>query len=211
MRALIRRGQKIIVYEYRRQVLKVPVFMNQPLNIILGAALSHQSGWYSTNEQWLDISNSDDWDQVFKGKILLKHVVAEHVFEHLTADQCKQSLKNVYDHLQKKGSLRIAVPDGNHPDLTYLKHVGINGIGADASDHKQLLTVEILKEMLAKVGFNAQHLEGYTEKGELVQKIIKPNHGVIFRSRSNLVSLNQQNGWDFTDANTSLIVDGLKK
>ena len=40
------------------------------------------------------------------------------------------------------GSLRIAVPDGNNPNKEYRDNCGINGFGADASDHKQFITFE---------------------------------------------------------------------
>ena len=59
----------------------------------------------------------------------------------------------IHKHLIKNGNLRIAVPDGNNPNSDYLKNVGINGIGADASDHKQLITYEFLKDFLEKRNF----------------------------------------------------------
>ena len=56
----------------------------------------------------------------------------------------KTAFKFIYEHLCKEGTLRIAVPDGNHPNETYRKNTGINGIGADASDHKQFLSYVII-------------------------------------------------------------------
>jgi predicted SAM-dependent methyltransferase len=211
MRTYLRNTQKTVVYSWRRYVLSIAVFLNRPVNIILGAALTNQGGWYSTNEQWLDITCIDDWNAVFKKKILIRHAVAEHVFEHLTVEECRRTLSFIYDHLQVSGTLRIAVPDGNHPDPIYIQNVGVNGIGADAEDHKQLLTFEKLSEMLNQAGFTVEHLEGYTAKGELVQRKADFIGGNIFRSRSNLLSSCLEDDWSFPDANTSLIVDGYKK
>jgi predicted SAM-dependent methyltransferase len=75
----------------------------------------YQQGWYSTNQQWLDITKRSDWDKVFQGKRLITNVVAEHVFEHLTYDECRQALANMSAHMVDRARIRIAVPDGYHP------------------------------------------------------------------------------------------------
>ena len=74
-----------------------------------------------------------------------------------------------------------------------------------------MLTFEKLSEMLNQAGFTVEHLEGYTAKGELVQRKADFIGGNIFRSRSNLLSSCLEDDWSFPDANTSLIVDGYKK
>ena len=60
--------------------------------IIVGAAETHQSGWHSTNEQWLDITKRKDWEKIFENKGRIKSIVAEHVFEHLTEEESKTAL-----------------------------------------------------------------------------------------------------------------------
>ena len=95
------------------------------MNIILGAAETAQKGWYSTNEQWLNITKEGDWKRIFRGESLLWRVVAEHVFEHLSAEEAGLALKYVYQHMRSGGKIRIAVPDGYHPNREYLLHVGI--------------------------------------------------------------------------------------
>ena len=107
------------------------------------------------------------------------------------------------------GSLKIAVPDGNNPNSEYRKHCGISGIGADASDHKQFLTYELLSREVERTGFHHNLIEGYLENKELVLKKVNNNLGRVIRSRSNK-NIRPKDGWDFPDANSSLIVDCIK-
>lgn len=177
VRSKLRGLEKYIRYTSRRIILTYPVWKNKPIKIIVGAALTHQKGWYSTNEQWLDITSENHWEKIFKGKALITHVVAEHVFEHLTPEESKKALALIAKHMMPGGHIRIAVPDGYHPNPEYIKYIDINGIGADASDHKQLLTVDSLSSLLRNAGSAA----GTSDEG-----------------------------WHFIDANTSLIIDGIK-
>jgi predicted SAM-dependent methyltransferase len=208
-RFILRQFQKSIAYKLRRQQIKIPITLRIPVKVILGAAMTHQVGWYSTNQQWLDIRSIRDWKQVFQGKVLITNALAEHVFEHLTKEETQQALKLLRSHMLPGARIRIAVPDGYNPDLTYIRHVGVAGIGADAGDHKQLLNADKLCCYLKEAGFEAEMLEGYLSNGELVQKFIDPSLGMVIRSRSNSKTMEGMAGWDFKDANTSLIVDGI--
>lgn len=203
----VRAGIKGIKYAYRRQAIKAPIAANKNIKIIVGAAETFQSGWYSTNEQWLDITKDTDWQNIFQGKPLLTHVVAEHVFEHLTYEQAQNALRQIYNHLQKNGRVRIAVPDGYNPNADYIRHVGIAGIGDDAADHKQLLNVDTLSKLMSEAGFQVTHIEGYNKDGALVQQPYKQEDGYIKRSRAHPPG---NSPWHFPDAETSLIIDGVK-
>ena len=209
VRILFRQLEKSVVYRLRREKIKFPVMLGTPVKIIIGAAMTYQVGWYSTNEQWLDLTSEKDWKKVFKGKVLVVNALAEHVFEHLTEEEIKQALQFLRSHMPPGGRIRIAVPDGYHPDPIYIKHIGIAGIGPDAADHKQLLNKDKLCCYLKDAGFVAEMLEGYLSNGELVQKSIDPSGGLVIRSRSNPKTMDSKEGWDFVDANTSLIVDGV--
>ena len=203
----LRRAVKAVKYAYRRMAISKPVRRGDKIKIIVGAAETWQPGWYSTNEQWLDISRAADWQAVFKGRRLITHVVAEHVFEHLTQEQSRAALSLIADHLVDGGRVRIAVPDGYHPDSDYLRHVGIGGIGDDAADHKQLLTVDGLTELLVEAGFRPHHVEGYDASGTLITRGWSSEDGYILRSRAHAAD----SPWTFVDADTSLIVDGVKE
>lgn len=208
-KALVRRAVKFFKYRYRRFAISRPVSRGEKIRIIAGAAETFQVGWYSTNEQWLDVTDPADWQRVFHGKRLIAHVVAEHVFEHLTYDECRKALANIFSHMVNGGRVRIAVPDGYHPDEDYLRHVGIDGIGTDAADHKQLLNVDVLFQLFREAGFEPTHLEGYDSEGNLVRNSYSTDDGFIQRSRSN-ASPDSRNKPGFVDADTSLIVDGIK-
>lgn len=210
IRVKLRNAEKVIRYSFRRTFIRIPIFFDRPINIILGAALTHQKGWYSTNEQWLDITKESDWLNVFKNKVLIKNIVVEHVLEHLTYSELNLALANMYNHMLPGARLRIAVPDGYNPNKIYIKNVEINGIGPDASDHKQLLNYDILSKTLLKHRFEVELLEGYDSNGGLTIKGYDPLDGYIKRSRSNQANMKNINSWDFKDAETSLIIDAFK-
>lgn len=205
----IRSTIKAVKYTYRKHKIQSALKTDGSFKIIVGAAETYQPGWYSTNEQWLDITAADHWNRLFKGRTCLTHVVAEHVFEHLTPEEAQNALKNIYNHMEPNGRVRIAVPDGYNPDPVYLKHVGINGIGDDAADHKQLLTVDSLTALIKEAGFTPVPIEGYNAQGQLVQAPYNPEDGFIMRSRAN-ADEEKMKKWHFPDAETSLIIDGIK-
>jgi predicted SAM-dependent methyltransferase len=204
-RRQIRQVRKTVRYALNRQRIKGAVRRGEPLKIIVGAAETWRSGWDSTNEQWHDISSPTDWQQVFGGRRILAKVVAEHVFEHLTRDEAATALRLIAAHLVPGGRVRIAVPDGYHPDPTYLRHVDINGIGDDAADHKQLLNVDSLMTLLEGAGFRAVLVDGYRRDGSLTRSSWRDEDGYIWRSHQNAST----NTFNFVDAETSLIVDGI--
>ena len=209
LKAPARRAVKAVKYRWRRYRIIGPVSRGESLKIIVGAAETWQKGWYSTKEDWLDITKAEDWRAVFREKRIITHVLAEHVFEHLTRDECRIALAHIGKHIKKSGRLRVAVPDGNHPDSDYLRHVGIDGVGDDAADHKQLLTVDTLSALMTEAGLSPDHIEGYDSQGRLIRKGYSTEDGFVYRSRANATPETQKR-WGFVDAGTSLIVDGIK-
>ena len=189
--------------------LKIGILIKKDVKIILGAALTSQKGWFSSNEEWLDISNPLHWQRLFSNKRNLSNAVAEHVFEHLTVKEMERALFLIHKYLIKQGTLRIAVPDGNHPDREYRENTGIKGIGPDAKDHKQFIKYEFIKELLESKGFRCKLIEGFLSDGKLVNNKLKIDLGFINRSRSNKKFIFPKE-WNFKDSNTSLIIDATK-
>lgn len=210
VRFLFRRIIKFIIYRFRFFKLKFILSKKDNVNLILGAALTSEKNWISTNEEWLDITNYFHWKRLFGERSRIKRAVAEHVFEHLTKDEMRTALNLVYRYLIKGGTLRIAVPDGNNPNKEYRDHTGINGIGADASDHKQFITYEFLKSELENCGFKCFLREGYKSNQELLNDPLPKELGNIIRSRRNSKNTHSKTGWDFIDSNSSLIIDAYK-
>ena len=210
IRIIIRAIIKFIYYRFRYFKLKTYLYItNKNVDLILGAALTKQKGWFSTNEGWLDISKQKDWERLFNSKKRVRKIFAEHVFEHLTFDEMRNALELIYQNMIYGGSLRIAVPDGNNPNDEYRKHCGINGIGADAKDHKQFLTFEILSKEVSQAGFEFKLIEGYLRNKKLISREYSNELGYIVRSRRNKKN-KPKKGWDFVDSNTSLIIDCFK-
>ena len=196
--------RKRIRYTARKYILKAEIRKNTPVKIIVGAAETHQQGWFSTNEQWLDITNEDQWYSFFGNRQLISCIVAEHVFEHLTQAGTLAALESMKKRLVPGGRIRIAVPDGYNPEPEYIRHVSIGGIGDDASDHKQLFNIDSLSKLMIEAGLTVQHIEGYTKDGELITNEWHSDDGFIRRSRQN----KSEESWNFPDAATSLILDG---
>ena len=101
------------------------------------------------------------------------------------------------------------MPDGFNPNQDYIRHVEIAGIGPDASDHKQLLNSISLQKLMTNAGFSTTLIEGYSKNGKLTSLDFDPKDGFILRSRRNPNQISAE-GWTFKDAQTSLIIDGLK-
>tara|TARA_B110000285_G_C15002075_1_gene551929 strand:- start:394 stop:825 length:432 start_codon:yes stop_codon:yes gene_type:complete len=142
----------------------------------------------------------------------MSNILAEHVFEHLTYDECIKALKNIHKYMIKNSKIRIAVPDGYNPDPIYLKNVDINGTGDAADDHKQLLNKDILFEILYKSNFKPHLIEGYDVNKKLYLEKYSIEDGFIKRSRQNNDPKYQhlEEIWGFKDSKTSLIMDGIK-
>ena len=209
LRQFLRKFLKIIIYRYRLyKILNLSKYKNN-IKIIVGAAESYQNDWYSTNQNWLDIRKEEHWLNIFKDRVIISNIVAEHVFEHLTFDEAVNSLILMKKFMKKNSKIRIAVPDGYNPDSTYIKNVEINGIGDDAQDHKQLLNKDKLFDILRKANFTPHLIEGYDKNGSLTLNNYSINDGFIKRSRNN-VNDDLEKIWGFVDSKTSLIVDGLK-
>ncbi len=210
-RIFIKKIYKFIYYTLRYLKLKTFLILSKNnVNLILGAALTKQKGWFSTNEEWFNIVQKTHWERLFNSKKRVKRVLAEHVFEHLTLDEMRKALNLIYKNMVYGGSLRIAVPDGNNPNQEYRNHCGINGIGADASDHKQFITFELLSHEVEKIGFKFNLKEGYMQNNKLISEKINSELGTVMRSRRNKNNIEFKEGWSFQDANTSLIIDCFK-
>lgn len=190
----------------RRKAGAVPeIPADGPIRIIVGAGGTKSEGWVSTDIDHLNLLSSADWEELLRGR-KVSRVLAEHVWEHLGADDGLVALKNVFAHLESGGRIRIAVPDGQHPDPAYLEHVKPGGTGPGADDHKVLYTCATLCGVLRDAGFEPVPLEFWSEDGEFKAVDWSPEDGRVRRSFRN----DPRNG-DGRPNYTSLIVDGVKK
>ena len=104
-----------------------------PLRIVVGAGGLFDPGWIPTDVDVLDILDEGHWHRLFRENSI-DAILAEHVWEHLTADQGLLAAENCFRFLGPGGYLRAAVPDGYHPDPAYREWVRPGGSGAGADD-----------------------------------------------------------------------------
>jgi predicted SAM-dependent methyltransferase len=136
----------------------------------------------------------------------ISQMLAEHVWEHLTQEAAIVTAKNCFKHLRPGGHLRVAVPDGYHPDEDYIMYVKPGGIGPGCEDHKVLYTYKSFRDVFLSAGFKVNLLEYWDEDGKFHYNSWNVQEGAIMRSR------------DFDNRNkskelsyTSIILDAIKE
>ena len=110
-------------------------------------------------------------------------MLAEHVWEHLDRNQGLLAAKHCYRYLRAGGYLRIAVPDGFHPDRAYVANVKPGGAGSGAKDHKVLYDYLSLTKLLEEAGLCVRPLEYFDECGQFHYVAWNPDDGMVVRSR----------------------------
>lgn len=172
--------------------------------IVVGAGRSAYPGWHSSDIETLDLLRRKDFARLWSPGTR-EAFLAEHVFEHLTLAQAQRAAAHCFEFLRPGGRLRLAVPDGRHPDPQYREYVRPGGTGPGADDHKILHTSHTLEALLAGAGFKVALLEYWDEAGHFHACEWSPDDGPILRSR-----LTDPRNQDGVLRYTSLIADGLK-
>jgi len=174
-----------------------------PLNIIIGSEKTAYPNWLPTNIESLNLLEKSSFQHLFGEKKATKFL-AEHVFEHISYANALIALKNCFEFMEKGGSIRIAVPDGFHPNKDYIDMVKPGGHGEGADDHKLLYDYHQLSKVLEDAGFRVQLLEYYDEQHQFHFTDWKSEDGHILRSRRFDKRFNEPLGY------SSLIIDGIK-
>jgi predicted SAM-dependent methyltransferase len=153
----------------------------QPLRIIIGAGKTRQEGWISTNRSELDLLQPQSWERFLRGRAV-DALLAEHVWHYLNAEEALFAARVCVENLAPSGYLRIAVPDGFHPDPAYIEWVKPNGTGPSAPAHKVLYNYRSLTQILEAAGFSVTLLEYFDEPGVFHRRDWDPADGFIRRS-----------------------------
>ena len=172
--------------------------------IVFGSGLEKYEGWTHTNIELLDITRRDDFLLYWSPGSRLAFL-AEHVWEHLSEDEAKQANLNCFDFLKPGGYLRIAVPDGFHPNPEYIDAVRPEGAGVGSGDHKILYNYQSLSRSIKQVGFEVRCLEYWDERGNFNFQSWNSEDGHINRSKR-FDPRNQDGSLTYT----SLILDAIK-
>jgi len=178
--------------------------LSRASRIVLGGVPQELSGWSVTNRDVLDVTVREDFARYWEPGTR-KAFFAEHVWEHLEEWQAIRANANCFEFLKPGGRLRLAVPDGLHPEALYIENVRPGGTGAGAEDHKVLYTYRTLLAGLSRVGFDVELLEYWDEAGSFHCRQWSDHGGRVNRSsrfdRRNVIS---------PLSYTSLIVDAVK-
>ncbi len=174
------------------------------LRIVVGAGGISDSGWIPTDIDTLDVLKLEDWLRLFR-PASIKAILAEHVWEHLTLEQGRLALNYCHRFLRCGGYIRVAVPDGLHPDPRYIESVRVAGSGPGALDHKVLYNYHSLSDSMREAGFIVEALEYFDEAGHFHSSGWNPEAGKVRRS----LRFDKRN-IDGRPHYTSLILDGVK-
>jgi predicted SAM-dependent methyltransferase len=173
------------------------------LQIIIGAHTTDYKDWLPTNIENLNLLEIASFENLFGDK-KADRFLAEHVFEHISYDDALIALKNCNKYLKKGGAVRIAVPDGLHPNPDYINMVKPGGHGEGAHDHKLLYDYKTLSKAFEESGYRVNLLEYYDENGQFHFNEWDSKDGHIIRSKRYDKRFNEPLGY------SSLIVEGIK-
>ena len=188
----------------RREGIKLVVGAGPSLSVV-GAAGTPYEGWILTDVTELNALDAAEWRALFP-EASIDRILAEHVIEHWTEEQLRTFLKTVRPFLSARAKVRVAVPDGFHPDSSYIEAVKPGGTGRGSHDHKILYTHERLARVLEEAGWECDLLEYFDERGEFHMKPWDAGDGYVRRS-----ALNDPRNQERPRSYTSVIADILPR
>jgi predicted SAM-dependent methyltransferase len=171
-----------------------------PRRIVIGSSGVFDHGWVATDAHELNLLDGNTWSRYLE-PASVDALLAEHVWEHLTLEQGGIGARICYSYLRPGGYIRVAVPDGLHPDREYREYIGVDGAGGGGvGGHKVVYTYKLLQGLFEEAGFVIRLLEYHDEAGELHVRDWSPADGRIHRSSK----------YDPTGA-PSIILDAVKQ
>ncbi len=197
--------KKIVAqYLYRRKVQRRRS-NGDMVKLVIGSGGIRYEGWLTTDLPVFDALNSTDWSYIFTRESI-DRILAEHVVEHWNEDDFRLFLRIVRPFLSEQGFIRIAVPDGFHPDLDYINYVTPGGGGYGAGDHKILYNCNTIVHVLSEEQYDCHLLEYFDEAGQFHRSPWSVDDGFVERS-ADYDSRNRKRPLSYT----SLIVDAWKR
>jgi predicted SAM-dependent methyltransferase len=129
---------------FRKHDLREYVASQPNVRIIVGADGDRYEGWIATNKAVLDLLRDVDRAYYFDSNPV-DAILSEHVWEHLDCRAAIVAAQNCFTYLKPGGYIRVAVPDGLHPDDDFIDRVKPSGWGTGSEDHHVLYTYRTLK------------------------------------------------------------------
>ena len=192
-------------FQNRADVQRLHALAGRPVRLIIGASGTKLPGWHETDQRYLDLLRPSDWERFF-APASVAGIFAEHVWEHLTPADALRAADTCHRFLATGACLRVAVPDGLHPDPAYIDGVRPGGTGAGADDHKVLYDYRSLSRVFETAGFQVELLEYFDETGTFHREDWSDERGRVARS-----SRYDRRNAGGTLAYTSLILDAVKR
>jgi predicted SAM-dependent methyltransferase len=183
VRRLFRRLGKAYDRRFGAATFRRRIASNGPKRIVIGASSKHDRGWIPTEMGYLNLLLPDHWERAMAPGSL-DAMLAEHVWEHLTLDEASRAVATCYTYLKPGGYIRIAVPDGLHPDPEYIGWVKPGGAtpGQLGNGHQVLYTYRTLSKLFESAGFRVRLYEYFDELGKFHCEEWDPAAGTIRRS-----------------------------
>lgn len=172
--------------------------------VVVGSGGLELPGWACTDRRQLDVTRPEHFARLWM-PASRTHFFAEHVWEHLDPGAAAAGARNCRDFLRPGGRLRLAVPDGLHPDPAYRKWVDVGGVGPGSEDHRILHDVGSLTTLLEDAGFRVVPLEWWDGAGRFHRRAWDDDDGPVRRCPA-------KDAWRRPGirAYTSLIVDAFR-
>ena len=205
LRYLKRLIGKYVIVKWKTFIFAQKLKHTKKIFLIVGSGVTNYECWLATDKDFFDITNRELYLNLLKGNKISK-VLAEHVFEHLSQEDLKKALNNIYEFLEIEGVLRIAVPDGFHKNEKYINAIKPGGTGPGADDHKHLFTYQSLGNILKGIGFDISIIEYWDEYKIFHSCYQNDGNGYIQRAY-----INDSRNFDKVPNYTSLIIDAVKK
>jgi predicted SAM-dependent methyltransferase len=174
------------------------------VRIVVGASGVYSEAWIPTDIEYLNLLRRADWIR-FMRPASVDRMLAEHVWEHLSEENGRTAAAMCFEFLKPGGVIRIAVPDGNNPDVAFIEYARPGGTGAGADDHKILYRIDSLSAVFQSAGFETIPLEYFDAAGVFHTTDWNSNDGMITRS----LRFDKRNS-DGKSHFTSVIIDAVK-
>lgn len=189
---------------HRRRLRETVAGTPPPWRLVVGSRHAiPQPGWMALDTALFDPTNAKEWADYFKPNSITA-MVAEDVLEYLTPQQGQQVAQHCFTYLKSGGYVRLAVPDGYHPDPAYIQQVRVGSM-EQGRERRVLYTYPYLMDMLKGVGFRVTPLEYFDADGKFHAVEWNPADGMIHHS-ARFDARNQKRPLSYT----SLIVDARK-
>lgn len=121
----------LVYIEYRGLLLFKKLLKSnegKKIKLVVGSSGLYEKDWIPSEYYFLNLLKEQDWFIYFKEN-QIDNILSEHVWKHLTLKDGEIAAKTCFKFLKSGGRLRVAVPDGFHPNEEYINYVKPGGVG----------------------------------------------------------------------------------